>query len=792
MKRQVTVTEKYNAVLEGNMAQGEFVRQMRLKFPQLLTNLNVYEDTVQILKNNSLISEVVDTQIGAVVSDESIRRALDIELTVLGEDPVTCKDGDMIDKARIKALANIKKDPLHYYNLIAGESSKVDKNDQSKETKRGAGDIDVHNGLKKATLKEGHPAHADGTPKSNDEMTDDERENFYNDLDSVDEKMSDAEMDAVKNYEPGSDTSDVPTVYKPGDMFSTDFDYEGMLKAGLKVRLNTPEETMQAIFDSFEDVNYHREGEHLSYVIDAKIAGDKEEALKYLKLFRKAIQQTLSELFEGVFPIREREEDYVSRADRKIAEIQIEDIDEADPIPTEPGQTKIGDDGEEYGVRASNHDRKMAMRRVIDALTITGDEKGYRVNLDDALSFIRTHKDDIFSGVIDTEDIQDIWMNYNEFEAVNRPSESTIDENKRKKTKGGKMVQEADYDTGGYVESMGPKFDKACDTLSRAFGEWADGPMTEPGMIEPAKRDVVQYIDQKLTEQFLEEAETLDTTAAYKNDDDTQDMIDKMRKDGKDSEDFIDEASKGHDGEILAYIADTYIQNAKDGDSNYAGFLDLNIRDAVQDVVGILQDPKHPLHGETKKEYQIVSRDKARGLFEKKGTDHDKDGDIDGDDFMAAKDKAIKKALKENVKAIISKILTETTINEAATAKLSDWGAGYESFEGVKPVVNELENIVTELESFYDRMNDKISKAFEKTNNFKNDEGLNIGAFIAPSLEAAFLQDLRPIRKNFLKGGIALPKVKTISSAEINQMKADGLAEEPKSNIFQPVTAVKR
>ena len=190
--------------------------------------------------------------------------------------------------------------------------------------------------------------------------------------------------------------------------------------------------------------------------------------------------------------------------------------------------------------------------------------------------------------------------------------------------------------------------------------------------------------------------------------------------------------------------------------------------------------------------YKEGGHDTHDQVHEKQGKDHDGDGDIDGDDYMAAKDKAIKKALKENVKAIISKILTETTINEAATAKLSDWGAGYESFEGVKPVVNELENIVTELESFYDRMNDKISKAFEKTNNFKNDEGLNIGAFIAPSLEAAFLQDLRPIRKNFLKGGIALPKVKTISSAEINQMKADGLAEEPKSNIFQPVTAVKR
>jgi len=328
----------------------------------------------------------------------------------------------------------------------------------------------------------------------------------------------------------------------------------------------------------------------------------------------------------------------------------------------------------------------MAMRQVIDFLTIAGHpETGHKVSNEEALSFIKTHNQDIFSGDIDPYSIEDVWTNYDEFEAVNRPSESTIDESKRKKTKGGKMVQEADYDTGGYVESMGPKFDKACDTLSRAFGEWADGPMTEPGMIEPAKKDVVQYIDQKLTEQFLEEA-----------------------------------------------------------------------------------------------------------IEEKKGTDHDKDGDIDIDDYMASKDKAIKAALKENVKAIISKILTEDTINEAATAKLSDWGAGYESFEGVKPVVNELENIVTELESFYDRMNDKISKAFEKTNNFKNDEGLNIGAFIAPSLEAAFLQDLRPIRKNFLKGGIALPKVKTISSAEINQMKADGLAEDPKSNIFQPVTYVKR
>ena len=31
------------------------------------------------------------------------------------------------------------------------------------------------------------PKNSDGTPKSNDEMTDDEREDYYNDLDTVDE-----------------------------------------------------------------------------------------------------------------------------------------------------------------------------------------------------------------------------------------------------------------------------------------------------------------------------------------------------------------------------------------------------------------------------------------------------------------------------------------------------------------------------------------------------------------------------------------------------------------------------
>ena len=91
-----------------------------------------------------------------------------------------------------------------------------------------------------------------------------------------------------------------------------------------------------------------------------------------------------------------------------------DEIAEADPIPTEKGITKMGDDGKEYGVRASNHDRKMAMRNVIDILR---DELS--VNTSDAFDYIRTHKDDLFNGEVDAYDKDEVIADYKEYESVN-------------------------------------------------------------------------------------------------------------------------------------------------------------------------------------------------------------------------------------------------------------------------------------------------------------------------------------------------------------------------------------
>ena len=116
--RQVTATEKYRAVLEGTLSKNEFVRQMRQSFPQFINQFNGFDDSVTIMKRNNLLFEV-DTPVSNNVSDDSLRRALDIEITALGHDPVTCDDAEVQEKAKSKAIANLKKDSPFRFFLLA-------------------------------------------------------------------------------------------------------------------------------------------------------------------------------------------------------------------------------------------------------------------------------------------------------------------------------------------------------------------------------------------------------------------------------------------------------------------------------------------------------------------------------------------------------------------------------------------------------------------------------------------------------------------------------------------------
>ena len=601
----MTATEKYHAVLEGKMKEGEFVRQMRQAFPQFITQWNGYKDSVSILKQKAMIFEKKEVkkeivQLADNFPIESIERGIDVELESAGIDSTGSVSKDEYMKAKRTAVSNLQKDANHYYNLISGESSKVDKNDKMKETKRGKLEKDTFNDLKKATLKENVDPTLDPYEEKKEivrqvidlikreksvptSIAIDFIKTHYEDI--INNRDDQAILDEFEeffsvNYETGSDYNEgevretedeylakkdaaikqamgkedeveegrAVNAYTPGDMFSTDFDYEGMLKAGLKVRVNTPVDIMQKIYDSFEDVNYHRENTHLGDVIDAVKEGNKEEALEALKKYRRAIKDTMSDIFEGAFPIRERDDSYVPRSGAVVKE-------------------RVG-------------------------------------ALQDFVSLIQDRAED-----------------------------------------------------SGFSEE--------------------------------------------------EEAE-----------------------------------------EVVYAIGDHY------------GF-----------GVDVLKGPQN----------------------EAKGKDHDGDGDVDGDDYKAAKDKAIKKAMKENVKAIISKVLEEGTLNEAATQELARIADDYAGFDGMKGAILDLQNVVTDIEAYYDKTRDKIQKVYEKLGEIRNEEGLKVGGFLAPAIESAFVKDLRPVTKRGFTKGLDTPKVRVLSQKDIDQHNSGEsplgeteMEQPPKQTVYTP------
>jgi len=55
-----------------------------------------------------------------------------------------------------------------------------------------------------------------------------------------------------------------------------------------------------------------------------------------------------------------------------------------------------------------------------------------------------------------------------------------------------------EYDTGGYVEAMGPELEDHIEAIADIFKEWENGPMTEPEMVGYAMYDLIEYIKSKI------------------------------------------------------------------------------------------------------------------------------------------------------------------------------------------------------------------------------------------------------------------------------------------------------
>jgi len=553
--RQVTANEKYRAAKNGILAESEFVRQMKLAFPQFLTSLNGYKDTVQILKNYNILSEDHKNDDYANISDDSIRRGLDVEIAALGHDPVTCEDAEVQAKAKAKAIANIKKDPLHYYNLLAKESSKVDKHDKYTETKRGALEKDTFNGMKNATLKEaklmtegtralvGYLAgnrlttaynHYDGYPENLGKGL----EAHYND----DEKAKDIAMKGYITYlDP--ETGEIEQTHKDAPK-----------------KITLPQDEEEFAREIAEEIDGM--AANFGYIWD-------DRSNRWVTIKNTGISSMIDQIMEKLGDYEDMEEEVV-------------EVDSTlDPY----------------------EDRKAILKQVIMLL-----KREKAADTDIIKDFIRTHMDDILNAADD----QAILDEFDEFVSVNYEAPS----------------------------------------------------------------------------------------------------------------DFMQE--------------------------------------------------------------------------EKADKDHDGDGEVESkeDEYKGVKDKAIKKAMgkktnvKEAVKNIVTKVLEEQVLNEAATQELARIADEYGDFGGLKSAVIDLQNIVTEIESFYDKTREKIQKTYDALGEITNEEGLKVGAFIAPSIENAFRKDMRHIIKGQFTHGLELPKVRQISQADVDRGYVQ--QEAPKDTVFRPVNEKKK
>ncbi len=88
---------------------------------------------------------------------------------------------------------------------------------------------------------------------------------------------------------------DIYEEYQIGSGWTRDFDYDGMLKAGLKTGVDTDLELLKKMVEDYTDVNYHREAHHLYNAIEALEQGAIKEASMFFGDFHAEIENTMKE-----------------------------------------------------------------------------------------------------------------------------------------------------------------------------------------------------------------------------------------------------------------------------------------------------------------------------------------------------------------------------------------------------------------------------------------------------------------------------------------------------------------
>ena len=450
--RQVTATEKLRAVNEGKMAKKEFVRQMRQQFPMYITQFNGFDDSVQILKNKGMIFETKKEEIKPNYSLDTLERGVRVELSVLGVGPgLSGLTKEILEKATQKAKANLDKDCHHYLNLMSGESSKVDKNDKMKETKRGALEKDTFNDMKKATLKEIKQNLVEGTRALVGYLSGDRLTTTYNHYDGYPDNLG---VGLQNHYNDDEKAKEVAmkgyiTYLNPetGEIEATHNDAPG--------KLVLPDDAQQRAFEIAEEID--KFGADFGYIWD-------DETNQWITIKNTGIRSMANQIMDklsmmNVYSgdkmnsgIDETEEEYLEKRDAAIKQAMGKD-------PKEMLKESLA------GIIAYLKQEKAADNEIIK-------------------DFLKTHGNDI-QGM----SMEDIGAEFDEFVSVNyeQPSDFMQEEKADK-----------DHDGDGEVESKEDEYKGVKDkAIKKAMGK-------KPNANEAVKNIITKILE----EQVINEAAT--------------------------------------------------------------------------------------------------------------------------------------------------------------------------------------------------------------------------------------------------------------------------------------------
>ena len=154
------IQKQYTDLLEGKMSKANFMRNVRMQFPQYVSPVTSYDDSIKILKGKRILSEAKQPE-GVyghnpsaevtkypnfdTVNYNQLMKGMKYELSLMGE----ITDENLV-LAKEKALKALTKDPMAYRELMIANQKAITEMDKDLKMKDVKEDnkVDKANGMK--------------------------------------------------------------------------------------------------------------------------------------------------------------------------------------------------------------------------------------------------------------------------------------------------------------------------------------------------------------------------------------------------------------------------------------------------------------------------------------------------------------------------------------------------------------------------------------------------------------------------------------------------------------------